>query len=55
MAFASEYGYQKLMVLTGVTSLEEAGSHENKEIIPDFYLTSLGDLYQLLNRDISSS
>ncbi|KAF2896187.1 hypothetical protein ILUMI_09990, partial [Ignelater luminosus] len=44
MKFASLCGYQKMLVLTGATKIEDMLTCEDKERIPDYYLSSLGNL-----------
>lgn len=49
-------GFQTLLVLSGVTSLEEiehwrqSSSHEHKECLPSYYTEELGDLLPHLQR-----
>lgn len=48
-------GFQTLLVLSGVTKLEQAvewknsGSKEDKELVPDAYLEKLGDILKLID------
>ncbi|KAF2898599.1 hypothetical protein ILUMI_07575 [Ignelater luminosus] len=48
MKFASLCGYQKMFVSTGVTKLDDMLRCKDKQMIPDYYLNSLGDLSQLI-------
>jgi len=59
--FGKKCGLWTLLVLTGVTSLQEvdkwkrSDNREDKNFVPDFYLDGVGDLLSLIERDFSSS
>ncbi|KAF2896186.1 hypothetical protein ILUMI_09989 [Ignelater luminosus] len=48
IGFATRCGYQKLLVLTGATSMDHMLKIDNEEWVPDFYVNSFGDLQQLI-------
>lgn len=54
ISLGSKCGFQTLLVLSGDSNLEqvrkfkESGVEEQQEMVPDFYLPTLGDLCQLL-------
>ncbi|CAG9768509.1 unnamed protein product [Ceutorhynchus assimilis] len=46
MAFATEYGYQKMLTLTGLTSKEDLNNwRHDQKFKPDYVVDSIGDLY----------
>ncbi|XP_053698065.1 uncharacterized protein LOC128745103 [Sabethes cyaneus] len=49
MLFATRCGFQKLLVLSGGTNLEDMLKLTDPECIPDYYADSLGDLVKLLD------
>lgn len=53
MAFASICGYQKLLVLTGITSLDDVTKCKTKDFIPDFYMSGLGNLHGLIKAKLN--
>lgn len=53
MGFASSSGYQKLLVLTGVATLEDAKQTADTALYPDYYIRSLGDLAPLINKKMN--
>ncbi|KXJ81038.1 hypothetical protein RP20_CCG022004 [Aedes albopictus] len=52
MGFGSRCGFQKLLLLSGGTSLEMLMAHNKPEELPDFYADSFADFIQLY-KDIS--
>lgn len=52
--FGSRWGFTTLLVLTGVTSqsdlekLKQSDRQEERDLIPDYYINSLGDLLPYL-------
>lgn len=53
MGFATKYGYQKLLVLTGVTDIDQATACSDEDMMPDFYINSLGDLHELIKNKLN--
>lgn len=51
MSFASHSGFQKLFVLTGINTLEEAKQAKTVEK-PDYYIKCLGDLICLIDNHL---
>lgn len=52
MGFGSRCGFQKLLLLSGGTSMEMLKAHTKPEEMPDFYADSFADFIQLY-RDIA--
>jgi len=50
MEFATNGGFQKLLVLTGITSLDQVKKCTDKNKIPDFYISSFGDLHKIITK-----
>lgn len=49
MGFASICGFQKLLVLTGLTNVDHMKNLESK-YQPDYYLNSFGNIRELLDQ-----
>lgn len=47
MGFGSRCGFQKLLMLSGGTSMDMVRSHQKPEELPDFYMDSFADFIQL--------
>lgn len=52
MGFGSRCGFQKLLLLSGGTSLEMLMDHKKPEELPDLYADSFADFIQVY-KDIS--
>ncbi|KAF2898598.1 hypothetical protein ILUMI_07574 [Ignelater luminosus] len=48
IGFGTCCGYQKLLVLTGATTMDQLSKTTNKEWVPDFYISSFGDINRLI-------
>ncbi|KAK5641513.1 hypothetical protein RI129_010060 [Pyrocoelia pectoralis] len=46
--FGRTYGYQTLLVFTGITSHSDFKNIETDDEVPNYYLNSFGDLYQII-------
>lgn len=48
MQFAHFCGFQKLLVLSGITTKDEICKINNTDLQPDYYIESLEDLHALI-------
>ncbi|KAB0800001.1 hypothetical protein PPYR_07881 [Photinus pyralis] len=50
--FGSSCGYQTLLVFTGVSTMEEMKNSKSDNLVPNYYINSLGDLCDVIEKKL---